>query len=65
MLLGGDLNFCLDPILDQSASATAKTKAAKTTLEFMRDLNATDILRQIHPQTRDYSILLQPSQLSY
>lgn len=55
MLIGGDFNFCLDPSLDKSATATVRTKAAKTTLAFMKDLNLTDIWRQIHPQIRDYS----------
>lgn len=55
ILMGGDFNFCLDPILDKSATSTAKSKSASTTLSFMKDLNLTDVWRQIHPQTIDYS----------
>lgn len=36
MLRGGGFNFCLDPDLDKSATASAKTKTAKST-EFMKD----------------------------
>lgn len=46
ILVGGDFNFCLDPILDKSATTISKTKAAKTTLSFMKDLNLTDVWRQ-------------------
>ena len=60
ILVGGDFNFCLDPILDKSATTTSKSKAAKTTLSFMKDLNLTDVWRQMHPQTRDYSFYSCP-----
>lgn len=53
--MGGDFNFCLDPILDKSAISTSRPKSASATLSFMKDLNLTDVWRQIHPQTIDYS----------
>jgi len=55
ILIGGDFNFCLDPVLDKSALSVSKSKAAKITVEFMKELNLTDVWRQMHPQTRDYS----------
>lgn len=50
ILVGGDFNFCPDPLLDKSALSVTKT-----TINFMKELNLTDIWRQMHPQTRDYS----------
>lgn len=58
MLIGGDFNFCLDPILDKSATATPKTKAAKTTLAFMKNLNLTEANT---PPNQRLLLLLQPS----
>ena len=55
ILMGGDFNFCLDPVLDKSALSVSKSKATKITIEFMKELNLTDVWRQMHPQTRDYS----------
>lgn len=55
ILIGGDLNFCLDPLLDKSALSVTKSKAAKTTINFKKELNLTDMWRQMHPQARDYS----------
>lgn len=55
ILIGGDFNFCLDPVLDKSALSVTKSKAAKTTINFMKEFNLTDIWRQMHPQARDYS----------
>jgi len=55
ILVGGDFNFGLDSTLDKSGTTTSKTKAAKTTFSFMKDLNLTDVWRQMLPQTRDYS----------
>lgn len=60
ILVGGDFNFCLDPVMDKSTSTVSKTKAAKTTLAFMEDLNLTDVWRHAHPQTRDYSFYSCP-----
>ena len=60
ILVGGDLNICLDPILDKSSLAVSKSKAAKTTLAFMKDLNLTDVWRQMHSQSRDYSFYSCP-----
>lgn len=48
ILMGEDFNFCSDPILYKSESAS-------TTLSFMKDLYLTDVWRQIHPQTIYYS----------
>ena len=42
-LTGGDFNFCLDTILDKSATSTSKSKSASTTLSFMKDFNLTDV----------------------
>lgn len=53
--MGGDFNFCLDPILDKSTSSISITKSASTTQSFMKDLNLTDVWRQMHPQIIDYS----------
>ncbi len=55
VLIGGDFNFCLDPALDKSSKTITRSKAAKTTQTFMKDLNLMDIWRQLHPQTWDYS----------
>ena len=55
ILIGGDFNFCLDPLLDKSALSVSKSKAAKITIEFMKELNLIDVWRQMHPQTGDYS----------
>lgn len=55
ILIGGDFIFCLDPILDKSATSIAMSKSALETLSFMKDLNLTDVWRQTHPQTIDYS----------
>lgn len=55
ILIGGDFNFCLDPLLDKSALSVTKSKAGKTTINFMKELNLTDMWRQMHPQARDYS----------
>ena len=41
ILVGGDFNFCLDPLLDKSALSVSKSKAAKITTEFMKELNLT------------------------
>ncbi len=50
IIIGGDFNFCLNPVLDKSALSMSKFKAAKTTIEFMKELNLTDVWRQMHPQ---------------
>lgn len=60
-LVGGDLNFCLDTVLDRSSDRPCPlTKSAKTTISFMRDLNLIDVWRQMHPQDRDYSFYSHP-----
>lgn len=52
--MGGNFNFCLDPILDKSATSTSKSKSASTTPSLRKDFNLIDVWTQIHPQTIDY-----------
>lgn len=60
LLIGGDFNFCLDPVLDKSADASAQTKTAKTILEFMKDLNLKRFLEANTPSNQRLLLLLQP-----
>lgn len=60
VLVGGDFNFCLDPALDKSSKIITKSKAAKTTRNFMEGLNLMDVWRQLHPRTRDHSFYSCP-----
>lgn len=60
-LVGGDLNFCLDTVLDRSSDRPCLlSKSAKTTISFMRGLNLIDVWRQTHPQDGDYSFYSHP-----
>lgn len=61
ILVGGDFNFCLDTVLDRSSNNPfSLTKAAKTTISFMKDYNLTDAWRGLHPGVRDYSFYSHP-----
>lgn len=50
ILIGGDFNFCLDPVLDRSTKVVTKSKVAKLTLSLMKDLHLIDIWRRINPK---------------
>ncbi|XP_069770738.1 dnaJ homolog subfamily C member 1 isoform X2 [Narcine bancroftii] len=52
-LVGGDFNFCLDPILDKLVRII-RVKAAKATI-YMKGLNLIDVWRQLNPTEGDYS----------
>ena len=55
ILIGGDFNFCLDPVLDRSTKILTKSKVVKLMLSLMNDLNLIDIWRKINPKEKDYS----------
>ena len=55
ILIGGDFNFCLDPVMDRSSRTMTRTRAVKITLNLMEDLNLIDVWRKSHPRERDYS----------
>ncbi len=44
----------------ESSTTGSKSKAAKTTMAFMKDPNLTDVWRQMHPQPRDSSFYSCP-----
>lgn len=61
ILIGGDFNFCLDPVLDRSSNTVVtRTKSARSTMAFMKDLNLCDAWRHLHPTTRGYSFYSCP-----
>lgn len=38
ILIGGDFNFCLDPVLDRSSNTVVtRTKVARSTMGFMKE----------------------------
>ena len=62
LIIGGDLNTCLNPMLERSSQRQmATSRSAKAIHTFLRDYAAVDIWRSLNPTTRAYSFFTQPS----
>lgn len=56
LIIGGDLNLCLNPQLDRTSQrGAALSKSAKIINSFLNDYAVTDIWRFLNPSTRGYS----------
>ena len=55
-IIGGDFNVMPDPVKDKSSGVdTSHTRARKTILNFMKDLNLLEIWRQLNPNRKEFS----------
>lgn len=56
LILGGDFNCCLDPVLDRSSPKPGIfSKSASTIQSFLLDYGISDVWRCLHSQRREYS----------
>ncbi len=63
LILGGDFNCCLDPILDRSSTNPSKLcKSAQEINSFLQDYAVSDLWRSMNPTARAYSFFSQVHQ---
>lgn len=63
LILGGDLNCCLDPVLDRSSTNPSnRSKSAQVINSFLEDYAVSDLWRSMNPTTRSYSFFSQVHQ---
>lgn len=55
MIIGGDFNCVIDPVIDAQPSRTTKSKSAATLHSYLKNLNMVDIWRCLNPSAREYS----------
>lgn len=56
IIIGGDFNCTLDPILDRSTQVdTTHIQTRKTLIDYMKDLKLTEVWRILNPNKREYS----------
>ena len=55
IILGGDLNSVLDPVLDRQHSQTSSSKSSVTLNNLMQSYNLVDIWRLLNPTAKDFS----------
>lgn len=61
LILSGDFNFVLNPLLDRSSNKQQTlTNSAKLILNFLNTANLKDPWRHLHPSQRIYSFFSQP-----
>lgn len=61
LLLAGDSNVALDPVLDKySSERVAASSAAKTFSHSLRCHDLVDLWRELHPLTKDYTYYSHP-----
>lgn len=55
-IIGGDFNCTLDPLVDRSTKSNPqKSQSRKTIIQYMTDLNLTEIWRKLNPGKLEYS----------
>lgn len=63
LILGGDFNCCLDPVLDRSsANPSMRSKSARVINSFLEDYAISDLWRSLNPTARTYSFFSQVHQ---
>lgn len=63
LILGGDFNCCLDPVLDRSSTNPSKqSKSAQVINSFLKDYAVSDLWRRMNPTARTYSFFSQVHQ---
>lgn len=56
LIIGGDFNCWLDPVLDRSSSNPAAARKSSSHIKsFLSDFGVSDIWRFLHPSTKEYS----------
>lgn len=56
LILGGDFNCWLDPVLDRSSSNPSTTSRSASFIQnFLSNYGISDVWRYLHPQKREYS----------
>lgn len=56
LIMGGDFNFCMNPIMDRSSSRfSVLSNSASLVQSFLTDYGASDIWRFLHPREKEYS----------
>ncbi len=61
VILGGDLNCCLEPEFDQNPSKTTRlSKMAVATKELCNDMALFDTWRVLNPKVRDFTFFSRP-----
>ncbi len=61
VILGGDLNCCLEPEFDQNPSKTTRlSKMAVATEELCNDMALFDTWRVLNPKVRDFTFFSRP-----
>ncbi len=58
LILGGDFNCCLNPLLDCSSKPRAQSKSSKTIELFMDQYAISDVWRFFNPSAKQFSFFL-------
>ena len=58
LMIGGDFNTCLDPMLDRSSKRQITvSRSAKTVNSFLKDYAVADVWRSLNPTTRAFFLM--------
>jgi len=61
LILAGDFNFVMDPVLDRSSTKQhSSSKSAKLLQNFLKSVNVIDVWRYMNQNQRKYSLFSQP-----